>query len=333
MSRIDDRTRAAVRRLQEEHGPPPSLVELGGGLQKALARSKTDAIETPMPVADVGTQSDDAATPNVEPPSDAAVPAIGHSPDSPITQAMRDIGASDTTVDHVARYWASMALTQVLSGKYVLSDVETGIARFIRAEAKEKRKNADRGEIYNDVVCKAICAGNTGVSVAALSTFWGFENAGIRFETHRDVYRFHVSLMEQIGLDPDADLTEMIKALDRLEELLSEFRFHLPHLTDAQRAALSSPETLLLGIELFAEGLGEVALCKCLRLAVAFRRRNPVLAEAFWLFRLFSTARVDDLLAIAEHPNIRTRALTSLLDRPEQVATRGYDALVAQLTR
>lgn len=313
MSRINDQKRTAIELLREEYGPPPDLPTLGTLLQKALAEREKNAIAPPQ------------AAPDIPAPKPGA--------DGPIVQAMRHIGANDRDVSSVARYWASEALFSPAQMQRVLPDVEKGIARLILADAKQRAKSVDRALIYDDVVYGALCLGNKTLSVAAVSMFYGFENVGIRFETHREVYRFHGALTKRIGFDANAPEEERTEALIGLEDLLSEFGQHLPHLEDAHRTALSTAEPLLLGIDLFADGRGEVALCKCLRLAIAFSRRRVETEETFWLFRAFPKARVDDLLTLAERPDVRTRPLTRLLDQPERIGTHGYDALVAQLTR
>lgn len=287
------------------------------------------AAETPDPAPDVPT----AGTPENDVPAKppAPVPATSAPPgDGPLLRLMREIG-DDLAVESVSRAWNGLVslLPKEQQGTIVVA-LEPILVRMIRAESREQpKKTVPRERCYNHVVHGTFIDREAGdIDDMALSTLLSFEKIGLTFPTHQEFRAFYLGISERIGHTVGHRLFGESQ-LEMLNLLCEHLRVHLPHLAPVDRASiLLSTSLVLTGIDLFAEGRGAVPMCKCLRLAANLRRRQVEREESFWLFRMFTRDRVDDLIALLESRRVRTRNIERLLTRPETVAERALDDLV-----
>lgn len=272
----------------------------------------------------------EVSAPAIQP---AIVPATTAMPvEGPLLKAMREIG-DGLAVESVARAWTSLAsLFPRDKAAEMANALEPILARMIRAESREQpKKTVPRERCYNHVMHGMfVDQESDNIDDMALSMLLSIEKIGLAFPTHQEFRAFYVGISARIG-HTVGDRMFGSEQLDSLNFLCEHLHVHLPHLSADHRSALGSTETLLTGIDLFAEGGGSVPLCKCLRLAVNLRRRQMERMEAFWLFRMFTAGRVDDLVALLESRRVRTRDLDRLFQRPESVNERTLDGLVQLL--
>lgn len=249
--------------------------------------------------------------------------------DGPLLRLMREIG-DDLATEAVARAWDGLvALFPRHRAAEIAEALEPILVRMVRVESREQsKKKVPREDCYNNVIYGTFFDPGVGVDDTALSVLLSFEKAGLSFPTHQEFRAFYLGISARIG-HAAGDRTFGGEALRTCDLLCEHLLVHLPHLSDADRAAvIQSADTLLTGIDLFADAGGKTPLCKCLRIAVGLRRRQVGRQESFWLFRMFAAERADDLIALIESRRVRTRDLDRLFQRPEMVAERALDDLV-----
>lgn len=305
-----------------------------------------EAAETRRQEAVVATEPEPVSTTHSEPVADTPAPAepvpaetreatpvrAGSPNEGPLLRTMREIG-DDIAVEGVARAWEDLvSLFPRDRRDEIVNAVEPILARMIRAESRvQPKKTVPRERCYNNVVRGTFLDNGRDIDDMALSTLLSFEKIGLTFATHQEFRAFYLGISERVGHTVGHRMfgDEQLATMDLLCEHL---RVHLPHLSTADRTTVvGSMDTLLLGIDLFAEGGGNVPLCKSFRLTANLRRRQIGRDESFWLYRMFTAERADDLVALLENRRVPTRNIERLFQRPETVAGHAYEELVTLL--
>lgn len=249
--------------------------------------------------------------------------------DGPLLRLMREIGDDPATVA-VARAWDGLvSLFPRNKSAEIAEALEPILARMVRAESREQsKKKVPREDCYNNVIYGTFFGHDDGVDDMALSVLLSFEKTGLAFPTRQEFRAFYLGISARVG-HTAGDRTVYGEAHRMCGLLCKHLLVHLPHLSDDDRAAvIQSAEALLMGIDLFTEAGGNAPMCKCLRIAVGLRRRMVPREESFWLFRMFTAERADDLIAVLENRRVPTRNIDRLYQRPETVAERALDDLV-----
>lgn len=314
---------------------PTSVLEDPARYRAALDEAEARATPTPDVPRPIPAEP---ATPierveiSVPAPQPAATATID---EGPLVRVMREIG-TPTDVAAVRSAW--ITLIPLLSNQVAeISALERAIARMTRAEARvQPTRKVSRVQCYNNVLYGTMYILDNRVDFEAIHLLLACEQSGVLFQTHTNYRELYTGVCRRDGLEGATGrgsvgaLGAAFRSLRALEQLRDQLTAHLPHLDAAQRSAVNA-EVALLGIDLFAEGRGTVPLCKGLRVAVASHKRNLERKETIWLWRMFTSERVDDLIGILENRDVRTRDLERLFRRPEVVGTTAFDGLLTFL--
>lgn len=260
-------------------------------------------------------------------PSVTAVPLIQrHS--GPIAAVMNEICVQ--CADTVLTSWNVMRSTLASGDAFAAREIdalEGVMARMVLHESRT-RPTKHGHTVYLERVLKGLF-GEDQKDEGAIIALYLAENSGIRFNALDEFQSFHNGLSRRIG-PRRGDGTSEEQYEERLLILFRRLDDHLPHLDITERSALGTANTLLLGLDLFADAKGVVPPCKCLRIAARCLHRMDR-ADAIRLLRLFGPDRADDLIELLETGDLPPAALEILPLYPEETARRDLRSLQSLL--
>lgn len=218
----------------------------------------------------------------------------------PLYEAMKPVCADCARQIHAM--WGVVRMTVILTRMDIgtIDVIERAIGRMAAYEHQNRLVRRDHIRSFEIVLANTLARGDDTGGSATL-VLHAVEICGISFSDCLEFRVFYQGLRQRIHSDGEPGFQENCRRL--FDRMLP----HVSRLTGAQRAALARAETLLHGIDLFAEGGGAVPFFTCLRIAIAAARRNLSRAEIHCLWHIYTSARAGDLRAFLEDTRTSAR--------------------------
>ena len=210
----------------------------------------------------------------------------------------------------VEEWWMIMRKSMVdVTGSGALVDaIEPTVARMLSFELRNSTEKHGHVNLLTPILATMFGTIENGDDYGLALTEM-LEAGRVRFHDHRVLRAVRAGFCQRAGVSSKNEAENDVPFNDLLNRVSESLR----HLDDPKCAALAKGSALLHGIDLYADGLGAVPLVTCLRIAVYLEEKRVSWTETFYLWKTFTPAKANELLAYATDPRVTARDIEKRL--------------------